>query len=310
MSVSPNCNLYCTELVADVVSLHPDNICDDHLSSSDSFVDEDHDENYIVSIFNSEVDQMQSGPNLLAKYRKRPELVSARLEAIKWMLKVHNHYQFKPETAYLSVNYLDRFLLSRSFPAWKGWQWQLLSVACLALAAKMEETNVPLLLDLQSIETRFLFKPKTVQRMELLVMASLKWRLRTITPFDFLHFFVSKVSCLTPPCNGFSTNCLLSSAADVIIRTCRVIDFLDYHPSTIAAAVVLWATNKHIVDDQKLGCFHKRVNKDMVKRCYNLIKRNMQVTLNGKLGVLFRGSCDAVKTSNYKEIKCLKSGND
>ncbi|TXG59940.1 hypothetical protein EZV62_014513 [Acer yangbiense] len=311
MSVSSNCNLYCTELASDVVSLDP---------SFDSFIDDDHDENYIVSIFNSEVDQMQSA-QLLAKFRKLPELVSARQEAIKWMLKVHNHYRFKPETSYLSVNYLDRFLLSHSFPAGKKWLWQLLSVACLALAAKLEETSVPLLLDLQIMEPNFLFKPKTVQRMELLVMATLKWRLRTITPFDFLHFFVHKLSRLTPQRNGFSTNCLISSASDVIIRTCKVIDFLDYHPSTIAAAVVIWATGNHIVDDQKLGCFHKRVNRDMVKRCYNLIKRNLQVPLNGKLGVLFRGSCDAVKTSNYKKIKsnqdlpvpihkCLKSGND
>ena len=77
----------------------------------------------------------------------------------------------------------------------KAWPLQLLSVTCLSLAAKMEESKVPLLLDLQVIESRFLFKPKTVQRMELLVMASLKWRLRTITPFDFVHLFISKLLC-------------------------------------------------------------------------------------------------------------------
>jgi hypothetical protein len=31
----------------------------------------------------------------------------------------------------------------------KAWMLQLLSVACLSLAAKMEETEVPILLDLQ-----------------------------------------------------------------------------------------------------------------------------------------------------------------
>lgn len=88
--MSVTCNLYCNEVAADVVSLDPD-ICDDRLPSSDSFVDNnDHDDhqNDIVSIFNSEVDQMQFGPQLLAKYRKLPELVSTRQEAIKWILKV------------------------------------------------------------------------------------------------------------------------------------------------------------------------------------------------------------------------------
>ncbi|CAL5421337.1 unnamed protein product [Camellia sinensis] len=74
---------------------------------------------------------------------------------------------------------------------WEGkrWLWQLLSVACLSLAAKMEETRAPLLLDLQVLEPKFMFEPKTVQRMELFVMAKLKWRLRVITPFDFVDYF-------------------------------------------------------------------------------------------------------------------------
>lgn len=102
----------------------------------------------------------------------------------------------------------------------KGWQWQLLPVTCLALAAKMEETNVPNLLDLQLIEpSRFLFKPKTVQRMELLVMSSLKWRLRTITPFHFVHYFISKISSFNPQCNGF--NSVFSRASDLILSTNR-----------------------------------------------------------------------------------------
>ena len=39
-----------------------------------------------------------------------------------------------------------------------------------------------------------------------------------------------------------------------------VTDFLGYPPSTIAAAVVLWATNQS-VDNQKLECFHANLNR-------------------------------------------------
>lgn len=99
------------------------------------------------------------------------------------------------------------------------WPLQLLSVACLALAAKMEETSVPLLLDLQVKKPRFLFKPKTVQRMELLVMANLKWRLRRTTPFDFAHYFIAKLSCLGSPLNDCSR--VLSRVSDLIISTCQ-----------------------------------------------------------------------------------------
>lgn len=199
---------------------------------------------------------------------------------------MHSHHRFQPETVYLSVNYLDRFILSHNLPG-KEWHWRLLSAACLSLAAKMEETNVPLLLDLQIIEPRFLFKPKTVQQMELLVGGSLKWRLRTTTPFDFLHYFISKVSYFLSPQHSNGLSCVFSAASDIIISTSRgdwfnslnlklkkiefridticgyfqtVIDLFDYPPSAIAAAVVLWVTNQP-VDDGKLECLHKRLNK-------------------------------------------------
>lgn len=94
---------------------------------------------------------------------------------------------------------------------------QLLSVSCLSLAAKMEETTVPILLDLQIIKPRFLFKPKTVQRMEVLVMKTLKWRLRTITPFDFLHYFIS---CINNSQHNSLCH-LFSCATGLIINTCK-----------------------------------------------------------------------------------------
>lgn len=70
---------------------------------------------------------------------------------------------------------------------------QLLSVACVSVAAKMEETGVPSLLDLQTLDSgsQFLFEPRTVRRMELLLMSALQWRVQGITPFDFLPFFTS-----------------------------------------------------------------------------------------------------------------------
>ncbi|KAK7849247.1 cyclin-d4-1 [Quercus suber] len=208
-------NLYCNEVSDDVVSSNAETCDQDFHATLDFLSDE---ESSITSVFDSEIDQMLE-LELLHRLRGNPSIISARKDAVNWMLKVHAYYQFRPETAYLSVNYLDCFLSSHTLPKGKGWPLQLLSVACLALAAKMEETSVPLLLDLQVKEPRFLFKPKTVQRMELFVMANLKWRLRRTTPFDFVHYFIAKLSCL--------------------------------------AAAVLCATDQY-VDDQELGYFHKR----------------------------------------------------
>ncbi|GFY89508.1 similar to CYCLIN D3;2 [Actinidia rufa] len=170
--------------------------------------------------------------------------LTARQDSISWILKVHSHYQFRPLTAFLSVNYFDRFLSSHSFPA-NGWPFQLLAVACLSVAAKMEEPFVPLLLDLQVLEPRFVFEPKTVQRMELWVMANLDWRLRSVTP-PSITSITSSPGSLVP-----------------------VIDFLGFPPSAIAAAAVLSAAGESVDLPET---FYGRTNKEMVRSCHQLME--------------------------------------
>ncbi|BBG94123.1 hypothetical protein Prudu_002331, partial [Prunus dulcis] len=146
--------------------------------------------------------------------------ISARADSVAWILKVQSYYGFHPLTAYLSVNYLDRFLYSagcriKSRQA-NGWPMQLLSVACLSLAAKMEEPLVPSLLDLQVEGTQFIFEPRTIRRMELLVLGVLDWRLRSITPFSFVAFF----ACKLDPAATF-IGFLVSRATEIILSNIK-----------------------------------------------------------------------------------------
>ncbi|THU60784.1 hypothetical protein C4D60_Mb07t16390 [Musa balbisiana] len=159
---------------------------------------------------------------------------SIRTDAIDRILKVHAHYNFGPLSAYLSVNYLDRFLSNYELPKGKAWMTQLLSVACLSLAAKMEETEVPLSLDFQVGEANYVFEAKTIQRMELLVLSTLKWRMQALTPFSFIDFFLHKFSGGNVP-----TKTVVSRSMELILSTVRGADFLAFRPSEIAAAITL-----------------------------------------------------------------------
>lgn len=76
-------------------------------------------------------------------------LSTDRKEAVGWILRVNAHYGFSALAAVLAVTYLDKFVCSYSLQRDKPWMLQLVSVACLSLAAKVEETHVPLLLDFQ-----------------------------------------------------------------------------------------------------------------------------------------------------------------
>ncbi|KAK4258858.1 hypothetical protein QN277_005258 [Acacia crassicarpa] len=206
-------------------------------------------------------------PDYLRRCRYRLIDVTARQDSINWILKVHAHYEFRPVTAFLSVNYLDRFLSCSPLPRQIQWEYHLISVACLSLAAKMEEPEVPLLLDLQLVDPRFVFEPKTIQRMELCVMTNLRWRLCSITPFDYLHYFISKLSSSSDR-QPESITRFISTASNIILGTTLVIDFLGFAPSTLAAAAVLCSTGK----GQSPASFHDGVNKEMARSCHQLME--------------------------------------
>ncbi|KAL7091610.1 hypothetical protein ACP275_12G116200 [Erythranthe tilingii] len=199
---------------------------------------------------------------------------SARAESVAWLLKVHRYYGFQPLTAYLSVNYLDRFLYSHHLPKMNGWPLQLLSVACLSLAAKMEEQLVPSLLDLQVEGARFNFEAKNIQRMELLVLRVLDWRLRSISPFCYLNFFSFKIDP-----TGIYTGFLSSRATDIILSTIQETSFLEYRPSCIAAATILCAANDlpnfSFITAQHAESWTHGLHKDNIMSCYESIQQVM-----------------------------------
>ncbi|KAL0461407.1 UNVERIFIED_CONTAM: Cyclin-D2-1 [Sesamum latifolium] len=113
--------------------------------------------------------------------------MSLRREALDWMFKACAHHNFGELCLYLAMNYMDRFLSVYNLPGGKTWAVQLVAVACLSLAAKIDEVDVPSTVDLQAGEPKFLFEGKTIQRMEMLVLNYLKWNMKSYTPFNFIE---------------------------------------------------------------------------------------------------------------------------
>ncbi|KAK7307200.1 hypothetical protein VNO77_40038 [Canavalia gladiata] len=212
------------------------------------------------------------GFDYLSRFQSRSLDASAREESVAWILKVQAYYAFQPLTAYLSVNYMDRFLNSRPLPQTNnGWPLQLLSVACLSLAAKMEEPLVPSLLDLQVEGAKYIFEPRTIRRMELLVLGVLDWRLRSVTPFCFLGFFACKLDS-TGTFNGF----LISRATQIILSNIQEASFLAYWPSCIAAAAILHAANEipnwSLIKPEHAEAWCEGLRKEKILGCYQLMQ--------------------------------------
>ncbi|CAN6300660.1 unnamed protein product [Urochloa humidicola] len=234
-------------------------------------------------------------------------LVSSwRIAAIDWINKAQAHHNFGPLCFYLSVNYLDRFLSTNEPPTDRPWMQQLLSVACLAIAAKMEETVIPRCTDFQVCSEKYKFGAEAIKNVELFVLSSLNWRMQAVTPFSYINYFVDKFAKGKPLSCGFASRC-----TELVLGTLGATKFLQFKPSEIAAAVVLSAAvESHVLDfSSALIASNIPVDKENLRRCreamqeVGLVKKNEERNAspsvpNSPSGVLDTTSCFSFKTDD------------
>ncbi|EAY91015.1 hypothetical protein OsI_12620 [Oryza sativa Indica Group] len=85
-----------------------------------------------------------------------------------------------------------KWILERSVMPWAA---RLLAVACVSLAAKMEEYRAPALSEFRAGvgDDGYEFSCVCIRRMELLVLSTLDWRMAAVTPFDYLPCLSSRL---------------------------------------------------------------------------------------------------------------------
>ncbi|KAL3538851.1 hypothetical protein ACH5RR_002217 [Cinchona calisaya] len=200
---------------------------------------------------------------------------AARRDAVEWILKVNAYYGFSTLTAILAINYLDRFLSSLHYDQKKKdedkpWMIQLASLTCLSLAAKVEEIQVPLLLDLQVVDSKYMFEAKTIQKMELFILHTLKWRMNPVTPLSFLDHIIRRL--------GLRNNLhweFLRSCESLLLSVMPDSRFTSYLPSVLATATMLQVIHQvdpcNAIDYQNQLLDVLKISKNNVNDCYELI---------------------------------------
>ncbi|CAL0314378.1 unnamed protein product [Lupinus luteus] len=249
-----------------------------HSLHNPSFVLDDEEE-YIEYLFTQEMGFGSQSHHVCSKILW---LRSARFDAIDWIFNTQVKIGFKVHTAYLSVTYLDQFLSKRSIDESKPWALKLLSVACLSLAAKMEEQNVPPLFEYPTEEYRF--ESKVIKNMELMILRTLEWKMGSVTPFHYLHYFVNKF------CPESRPEIIIIKATEYIVTILKDINLMDQRPSIIASAAVMAAFDATLTRngmDHRLSAISSwgNIERGHVFSCYNLIhqKRNMVKTPSSNL---------------------------
>ncbi|CAN8308566.1 unnamed protein product [Cochlearia groenlandica] len=208
-------------------------------------------------------------------------LLSHRNDAVSLITQYSRKFNEKSLT-YLAVNYLDRFLSSQNtLQSKKPWILKLISLSCVSLSAKMRNTEILSINDLQ-VDCE-MFDSMVIERMEIVILGALKWRMRSVTPFSFFDFLLSlfdlnEVSLVLK-------HSLKSQAIDLTFNLQHDIRFFEFKPSVIAGATLLFVSFK--LCPLHLSCFSNRicqctyVNKDELMECYKAIQERDLVEENG-----------------------------
>ncbi|KAE8728639.1 D6-type cyclin isoform 4 [Hibiscus syriacus] len=225
-----------------------------------------HQSDTISAVFSSESDHMPYF-NYLQCLKTSDFHASFRQEAVSLILQARYSCNLDPYTPYLAVTYMDRFVSRQDIPQSNPWVLRLIAIACVSLAAKMKDIHF-CYSNFQR-EEGFAFDASVIQRMELLILDALDWRMRSITPFSFIGFFVSSFELKDPPL----TQALKGRAVDIILQAHNEIKMLEFKPSTIAASALLVATHELFplqfpsFETSVLSCEY--LNKENVLKCFN-----------------------------------------
>ncbi|KAK4437911.1 Cyclin-D3-1 [Sesamum alatum] len=159
------------------------------------------DDEELHSLFCKEKETCLKPPTPITS-RNHLSLSLARREAVSGFLNINAHYGFSALTA--------------------------------ILALQSRRNHVPLLLDLQVEGTKYVFEAKTIQRMELLVLSSLKWKMNPVTPLSFLDHIIRRLGLKSYVHWEF-----LRSCENLLLSVISDSRFTLYLPSVLATATML-----------------------------------------------------------------------
>ncbi|CAN4095348.1 unnamed protein product [Withania somnifera] len=169
-------------------------------------------------------------PDYLEKVQKD---VSANMRGVlvDWLVEVTEEYKLLPDTLYLTVSYIDRFLSVNVIPRQK---LQLLGVSSMLIASKYEEISPPHADDFCYI-TDNTYNTREVVKMEADVLKCLKFEMGNPTTKTFLRKFTKIAQEDCKKADLVQLEFLGNYLAELSLLDYNCVKFL---PSLVAAAVI------------------------------------------------------------------------
>ncbi|XP_055694112.1 G2/mitotic-specific cyclin-B-like [Lutzomyia longipalpis] len=188
------------EFETDASECHSNNLLNDVIDidarDEDSLI---HMTEYVKDIFNYIV-ELEKKFLIEKEYMAKHEDLTPRMRSIlvDWINKVHYQFRFVPETYYICVGLIDRYLQQRKKLSRK--LLQLVGITALLLASKYEEMRPPSIHDFVHI-TDNSYTDREVRQMEISMLQSMEFNLSRPQPIHFLRRF-SKAANATKDIHG------------------------------------------------------------------------------------------------------------
>ncbi|KAK9182010.1 hypothetical protein WN944_025151 [Citrus x changshan-huyou] len=194
---------------------------------------------------------------------------------INWLIEVHLKFDLMPETLYLMVTLLDRYLSEVKI---KKNEMQLVGLTSLLLASKYEDFWHPRVKDLISISETY--TRDHMLRMEKLMLKKLKFRLNVPTPYVFMLRFLKAAQSDTK----------LEHLAFYLVELSLVqYEALKFKPSLLCASAIYVArcTLQMTPVWTPLLAKHAQYDVPQIRDCAEMILKFHKVAKNAQLKVTF-----------------------
>ena len=172
-----------------------------------------------------------ASPSYMSKHAD----INAKMRAIliDWLVDVHLKFKLLPETLYLTVNLIDRFLEQERMIMRD--KLQLVGVTAMFMASKYEEIYAPECRDFVYISDKAYTRDE-ILRMEGLMLLRLNFQLTAPNAFVFLKRFAKVAGIATTPRS--KTELLAHYLVELTLQEYKM---LKYLPSTTCASAVYLA---------------------------------------------------------------------
>ena len=163
-------------------------------------------------------------------YMTKQNDINEKMRAIliDWLIEVHLKFKLLPETLFLTVNMIDRFLEKQVIPRTK---LQLVGVTAMLIASKYEEIYAPEVKDFVYITDKAYTKEE-ILKMEYLMLTTLNFNITTPSSYRFLERFSKIINADDP---------LFNLARYLIELPLIEYRMLKYTPSNLAASAIFLA---------------------------------------------------------------------